>query len=297
MSNQITVLLIEDKPEDTRLFTSMLVQAGGEEGRFVVQAFERLRDGLERLSRGGADVVLLDLFLPDSQGFETFDRVHTQAPEIPVVVLTACDDDTIALEAVRKGAQDYLVKGEGDGKILARVIRYAIERQRLQAALRGLSMIDPLTGLYNRRGFYNLAEQHLRLAQRTKRGLILMLADVDRLKRINDTYGHPEGDLALIRSAEVLKGTFRTSDVLARIGGDEFGVIAIEAREDSAEALTLRLQGHLKAYNAQERFPYQLSLSIGFACLGPSQPCVVDELIAQADSSLYQRKRLGRGAP
>ena len=288
-SPRINVLLIEDRSEDSALLREMLCR--GEGTSFDVACATRLQEGLERLAGSGADVVLLDLSLPDSQGLATFTRVQMVAPEIPTVILTAFDDTALALEAVRKGAQDYLVKGQVDGKMLSCVIRYAIERHRMQAALRSLSLLDELTGLYNRRGFLTLAAQHLKLAQRTARGLLLLLADLDGLKQINDTFGHQQGDEALIEAAEILKGTFRTSDVVARIGGDEFAVIAIEALRENADTLRARVRQRLGAAQVKRQSPYRLSLSVGAASVDPQQTPRLDELLAQADRALYEQKQ------
>jgi hypothetical protein len=130
----ITVLLVEDNPGDARLIVELLeeVQAGA----FDLQRVERLDLALERLGRVGVDVVLLDLGLPDSQGIATFERTHRLAPDEPIVVISGLDDERVALEAMRSGAQDYLVKGRIEGQLLARVLRYAIERQRAEEALR-----------------------------------------------------------------------------------------------------------------------------------------------------------------
>lgn len=292
---QSKVLLIEDDPGYARLIRKALSE--GADPAFAVVCVEKIQDGLEHLAKGDTDVVLLDLVLPDSQGLDTFVKVHTHAPEVPIVVLTVVDHDTLAIDAVRRGAQDYLVKGRVDSKTLTRVLRYAIERHRMQEALRSLALIDDLTGLYNRRGFLKLAEHHMKLARRTERGSALMFADLDGLKQINDAFGHQEGDQALIMTAEILKATFRTSDILARIGGDEFAILAIQANEDSAGILTARLQETLKDYNARSRYRWGLSLSVGVAYLDHQHPVLsIEELMAKADAALYEQKRSKRGA-
>jgi len=192
---------------------------------------------------------------------------------------------------VQMGAQDYLVKGQVDSNSLVRSIRYAIERHQLQAALRSLSLVDDLTGLYNRRGFLTLAEQQLKVAQRAKRGFLVIYADVDALKQINDTFGHQQGDLALIKTAEILKRTFRKSDIMARMGGDEFVVLARATSNESTEVIVTRLQGYLDAYNAQVDSSYKLSISTGIVCYDPEHPCSVDELLVRADKLMYAHKR------
>ena len=286
----VKVLLIEDEADYMRLIRDRLSTERAHV--FDLNCVAMLEAGLQHLTQGGIDVVLLDLLLPDSQGLETFLKVHGQAPDIPVVVLTVYDDDAVALEAVRKGAQDYLVKGlMTDGRMLGRVIQYAIERHRMQSALQSLALIDELTKLYNRRGFVKLATQQLKLAQRTKRGSVLLLIDVDGLKQINDTCGHPEGDLALIETAEILRGTFRASDAIARIGGDEFAILAIEALKDSGAILAARIQERLNASNARAARRYQLSLSIGTTHLDPAHLVSLEELMGAADRALYEQKR------
>jgi signal transduction histidine kinase len=131
------ILLIEDNPGDARLIREMLAEVRS--GTFVLECADRLSTGLERLAAGGIDVVLLDLSLPDGQGLDTFVRAHAQASGVPIVVLTGLDDEALAVQAVQKGAQDYLVKGHADGYSLTRAIRYAIERQRAEEALKEYS--------------------------------------------------------------------------------------------------------------------------------------------------------------
>ncbi|MBF0324620.1 MAG: response regulator [Alphaproteobacteria bacterium] len=131
---QIRVLLIEDDPADARLVERMLRLAPGEP--FVVETTDRLAGALGRIAQGGIVVVLADLSLPDSAGLGTLTALTQAAPDLPVVVLTGNDDDSQAIEALKYGAQDYLVKGTSDGAILTRVVRYAIERKATERALK-----------------------------------------------------------------------------------------------------------------------------------------------------------------
>ena len=194
--NPIRVLLIEDNPADARPIEVLL--EGLRIARFTLRWEDHLEEGLARpAEKNDFDTVLLDLSLPDSQGLNTILKVRAQAPEIPLVVLTGQDDESLGLSAVQGGAQDYLVKGHADGNLLARCLLYSIERQRMQATLRNLSLTDPLTGLYNRHGLLALANQQLKTARRNKSSLSLVLAGLDGLKRINDTLGHQKGDAAI----------------------------------------------------------------------------------------------------
>ena len=288
---RIKVLLIEDSPGDARLIQELLAQTTSTS--FDLTVSNRLKTGLEHLAAGEMDVVLLDLSLPDSHGLDTFARVYEHAPDMPIVVLSGSNDEDLANGAVHRGAQDYLIKGQIDSGLLARALRYAIERQRLQAELRRLSLTDELTGLYNRRGFLTLMEQELKSAARTRSSLSLLLADLDGLKEINDTFGHPEGDQALMNTANILKDTFRQADIIARLGGDEF-VIAMGSSGNSTKYLTSRLEKNLKACNVKQKRAYKLSLTVGVAHYDPEHSASIQTLLATADEAMYASKRSRR---
>jgi diguanylate cyclase (GGDEF)-like protein len=139
-----------------------------------------------------------------------------------------------------------------------------------------------------------MAQQHLKLAQREAWQMVLLFADLDKLKDINDSFGHPEGDRALRAVANVLKETFRTSDLIARLGGDEFIVLAINAPEAGIQKMVSRLQKNIERFNQQNRY-YQISLSYGVARFDPRNSTSLEEMILQADQALYEQKR-NRGA-
>ncbi len=257
---------------------------------FQVESTDRLSFAIQRLSQGGIQLVLLDLMLPDSEGLDTFLKVRAQAA-VPVVVLTGVADEGMAVKAVHSGAQDYLVKGQVTQELLVRALRYAVERHGLQEELRSLSLVDDLTGLNNRRGFLTLAKQQIKLADRTKRALLVLFADLDRMKWINDTFGHLEGDSALIEVGTIFKETFRYSDIVARYGGDEFATMAIEYTAETDELLISRLKRNLDIHNARPNRRYKLSLSVGTARYDPNQPISMEDLLAKADAAMYEQKR------
>lgn len=171
----------------------------------------------------------------------------------------------------------------------------AVKQALLDRELRYLALTDDLTCLYNRRGFFAAATQQLKHARRNSETLLLFFCDVDNLKKINDTLGHQEGDLALIRTADALEQTFRGSDVLARLGGDEFVVLALQASQTSEEAMFRRLEKYLKKSNGPGS-PYSLSLSVGVARFDPKKPVTLGELLAQADEAMYEKKRKSKVA-
>jgi diguanylate cyclase (GGDEF)-like protein len=150
---------------------------------------------------------------------------------------------------------------------------------------------DELTGIHNRRGFTILAQQQQKIAQRQGKGFLILFADIDNLKRINDNHGHRQGDLALKAIADVLGKCFRASDIIARIGGDEFAVLAIESNRLSNELLTKRLEQHLHEHNQQHGYPFDLKVSVGTVFCDPSCPLSMEDLLVKADQTMYQEKR------
>jgi diguanylate cyclase (GGDEF)-like protein/PAS domain S-box-containing protein len=164
------------------------------------------------------------------------------------------------------------------------------ERKRFESALQNLSLIDELTGLYNRRGFMAVTAQHLASIRRNKKVPVILYADLDGLKKINDSLGHQTGDAAIIQTAEILKDTFRTSDIVARLGGDEFVVLAAIDRDESAESLIERLQVRFELYNEQSNAPYKLSISVGVMHFDVDEDSI-EEVTARADRNMYEDKR------
>ncbi len=240
--------------------------------------------------RARPDVVLLGLGNPTDEGLEALRRLHSVAPQFPVVALACSGDEPASVAAVREGAQDCLLDDALTPRELAHAVRCAVERHRRLNALREQSWTDPLTGLHNRRGFSALAESHLQLARRNGRRVLLLCADLDDLKGINDRWGHDEGDRALTRAAELLRRSLRESDIIARFGGDEFVVLAHDADQRSAETVLARIVARFEADHAASGRPYRLSLSIGTASMDASGMSL-QTLLARADESLYRAKR------
>jgi diguanylate cyclase (GGDEF)-like protein len=154
-----------------------------------------------------------------------------------------------------------------------------------------MSVTDDLTGLNNRRGFFMLAEQEMKLARRLKKDLLLVFVDLDDFKSINDTHGHQVGDQALAETAEILRTTFRESDVLARLGGDEFVALAMFSPEETDDIIETRLHQTLAEHNARPARRYALSISTGVARFEARNVQSLAELMAIADDALYEQKR------
>ena len=251
----------------------------------------------ERLSCEPADVLLLDLGSKQQEGLAFVQAARSAAPDMPMVILAESEDELLAIDAMRQGAQDFLPKEHMDGRALVRALRYSIERHRLRQSLQNLSLLDDLTGLYNRRGFLALAEQHLRMIQRKGAALLIYL-DLDDLKLINDSYGHLEGNRALVVTANVLRACFRQSDILARLGGDEFCVLMTDAAQDSAQQVRKRLQQRSDFINALSSWRFRLSLSVGIADVPVVHQPSLDQLLRTADMQMYEdkKKKQSRGS-
>ena len=244
----------------------------------------------ERLSTDPADVLLVDLGSKQWQGRAYLQAARAAAPDTPMVILVESEDELLAVEALRQGVQDFLDKEHLDRRALVRALRYSIERHRLQKNLQNLSLLDDLTGLYNRRGFLALAEQHLRMIQRKGAALLIYL-DLDDLKLINDSCGHLEGNRALTVTANVLRACFRQSDILARLGGDEFCVLMTDAGQDSAQQVRKRLHQRADFINALSSWNFRLSLSVGIADVPIVHQPFLDQLLRIADTHMYEEKR------
>jgi diguanylate cyclase (GGDEF)-like protein len=292
----IDVLLVEDNAGDARLVVEMLKESGS--NPFHVHRVGTLGAGIEHLTSGArTDVILLDLSLPDESGLATVRRIVARSGGISVVVMTGADDEALGISAMQVGAQDYLVKGNVDGHRLRRVLRFAIERQ---GKARRDSEFDDLTGLHNRKGFLALAEQQIAIARRNRNGFLVLLLDLDGLKDINDSCGHSEGNRAIEEAAEVLRRTFRQSDIVGRIGGDEFAALAMGSADTSAAIVRTRLAEALDAVNDKPDRSYALGFSVGVLQCEPSDTRSVEELLEAADGLMYEEKRLrhaGRAVP
>lgn len=287
----INLLLVEDNPGD-REIVSMFLRASTHR-TYNVKSVSRISEALKSLKTGSYDLVLLDLSLPDSDGgLTTIRNLLVEFDSVPLVVLTGNADLKFGLDAVKTGAQDFLVKGEFDKNLLVKTIDYAIERYRLVNDLKHLAMIDTLTGLYNRNGFFSLGEHKYQFAKRREMKIIIIFCDLDNMKIINDTYGHDEGDAALINTADIIKKTMRSSDLIARIGGDEF--VAMGFIKNKGCSIKDRIEEHINNFNMNNNKGWSISLSMGFVYYQEKEinsGTGLNELIQLADSAMYKQKQ------
>jgi two-component system cell cycle response regulator len=293
----IRILLIEDNPRHAQLLQDALgeaVPAVSGLQPYDLTHVPGLAEGLDRLSAREFDIVLLDLSLPEAPGLDALVRIRERHEDVPVIALTARGEDELAIQSLQAGAQDFLQKGKISGELLARAIRAAVHISNLQAALRSLSFIDGLTGLYNRRGFVTLGDPYIKRAQRQKGQFLIVSADVAGLKQINTTAGYDEGDAVLRAVSEILKKSFRDSDLLARMDGGTFAAMAVDANTDKAPIIATRIQYNVQEWNNRTIRKYQLKLNLGFTEFDPSG--AIEDLIARAaDARGGRRRRTGPG--
>jgi two-component system cell cycle response regulator len=293
-SEQLQILLVEGDPVDARRLAQML-RTGGL-AKFRLRRVYRLREAKRHLQNNRADVALVALSLPDAQGLDVLVEAQQTAPSVPFIALSETPDDSLAAQALQLGAQDFLVKSEINPGLLARALSFAIARQQAQLHLRSLSLMDELTGLHNRRGFIGLAEQRLKLTARQHMRSTLIFIDVDNLKYINDNFGHREGDYALQEVAGLLRECFRESDIIGRLGGDEFCVL-LSHTEGAGDLVRKRLFQLITRSNENSRRFYALSVSLGIVDVaGPHE---LAQQISSADALMYEHKRTKqvRGEP
>lgn len=294
-----TLLLVEDNPADARMVRLMIEASTG--ARFHVVEAATLGAALAVLESVAVDAVLLDLGLPDSTGIGTLTQMLARTRSVPIVVLTATDDEALATRMVQVGAQDYLVKGSIDARLLGRTLRHAMERHALMRDLESARVReshrathDGLTGLPNRVVFNDRVTRALSAAQRYQEQVAVGFLDIDAFKDINDRFGHAVGDQVLIHVAHRLSDIVRQSDMVARYGGDEFTLLVERSRgRESAVALLASFVATVSVPLRVGGHTIGLSLSLGVAVF-PDDGQSADDLLRAADAAMYRQKATRR---
>ncbi len=287
----IRILLVEDNPVDAQLAQDSLDEWGA--GKFEIEHVDSLAEALRRLSRQRFDAVLLDLSLPDAKGMDTVTHVLGTSPGVPIVVLSGWGDDDVGVQAVQKGAQDFLVKGMVNGALISRAVRFAIERKRAEERLSYLAQHDPLTGLANRGLFCDRLQQALARTKRVNQLVGVMLLDLDHFKTVNDTLGHECGDRVLQETAARLLKCVREVDTVCRIGGDEFTVLVEGvAREQDLSAVARRILEAMSRPFDLDAQEITVGVSIGVTAF-PLDNQAMDDLLKHADAAMYRAKERG----
>ncbi len=303
--NPIRILLIDDEPEPFEALKQILDQKNFYGSQYFQLESERtLEAGIEKMAQDSADVVLLDLYLPDSKGLLTFTRLTAYNSDIPVIILSDLHDEALAMQAIKNGAQDYVFKQDVQPEALMRAIRFSMERQKLKqeldaakSRLERIAYLDPVTELFNRRGIQEILSHEVQRARRKESSLLVLLINLDDFKRINSALGTSVGNVVLREVAIKLKGALRSTDYVARVGGDEFLVLLPETRlaEGVNVAEKVRLAISTTSISMSSREVVKITASLGLVNAGElsgSAPSV-DELLAKTNVILGRGRREG----
>ncbi|MBF0449861.1 MAG: diguanylate cyclase [Candidatus Magnetomorum sp.] len=290
--NTTHVLLIEDNPIDILLIRKMLSKR--KKTVYNMETVNCLKDGIDYLQHESPDVVLLDLFLPDSQGIQTFDTLYAQMLDVPIIVNTALEDENTALLAVNNGAQDYLLKGNITAALLSRSIKYAIERKKAENKIKYLALYDSLTDLPNRRLFFDRLLQAFSRAHRYESKVGLFFIDLNKFKGINDNFGHEKGDHVLQVVGARLKESIRETDTAARLGGDEFGIILQDIQQEhNTKSIAKKIIESIKETINIKDNHFQIGASVGISFY-PVDGKDENDLLNKADKAMYKVKKSGQ---
>ncbi|MBI2082211.1 MAG: GGDEF domain-containing response regulator [Deltaproteobacteria bacterium] len=297
MLTPVHILMVEDNNDFVYLVRESFE---GDKDQWQIEVAQSLSEATQKLEKEMYDLILLDLSLPDSKGFDTFSGIKKTAPKTAIVVLTGLNDENIALQTLKEGAQDYIIKGNLNNQALKRTALFAIERQSIVEKWekaweekKTLAMHDPLTGLPNRLLLKDRLHQSLSLAKRQGQIVAALFIDLDRFKEINDTMGHEVGDQFLKEVAQRLQTSVRQEDTIARLGGDEFIVLLYGPKtQTDIQHVATRILGKIEEpYRLYDR-RYRLTASIGIA-LFPDSAQDSKELLRNADFAMYLAKNEG----
>ena len=308
------ILIVEDDADQRELVREVLIAhfEDSEASNIVAVSTgdEALKQNLDQF-----DIVMLDYNLPDVSGLNLLERILSRA-DLPIIFVTGENVSSVAVEAIRKGAQDYVIK-LGDYLFTLPVVvdknirqhQMKKENERLQARLklknlqleeslkkmRSMAETDHLTGLSNRRRFGELLEQCYSQAIRYDYDLTCCMCDMDHFKRLNDTLGHQLGDKALILASEIVRSSVRSSDIAARYGGDEFVILLPHTSVERGLAVIDRMRNDLLQRNSDfGQLTHPITMSVGVASLDADHPASGEELVSMADRALYLAKDRGR---
>lgn len=307
MQSGLRILLVEDDQEFADILRIRLKKDA--DPPLEITCIPTLNQALETLNKTTWDLILLDLMLPDSSGIQTFTAVRSQARHAPIVIMSGIDDDAVAIEAVRSGAEDYLIKGEIHSRFLLRIIHHAIDRHRIKEKLASvtgrlretnlrlekMALLDPLTELYNRRGLQQVLKRELQVLSREGGTLMALFLDIDDFKKINDSLGHPVGDILLKEVAQKIQDSVRATDHVARIGGDEFILLLPKTPFKEGLYLAERLRAAISDTTIiiSEKESLRITASFGLTKV-PAHTASVDDLLAISDPFLRQSKSSGK---
>lgn len=310
--HKFSILAVDDQQLNLKILQGYLAD-GGYEVRVAMSG----EAALEALQELPSDLVLLDVSMPGMNGFETCERIKTfpELKDVPIIFLSASDEVNDKVKGFLSGGVDYVTKPFQKAELMARVethlalrnIQRELEDRNLQLEqeistrrlmedmLKRMAMTDYLTGLYNRRHFFDIAQSEIERCRRYKTPVSIIMMDIDHFKLVNDKYGHATGDLVLQVVAKQCRSILRGSDIVVRYGGEEF--VALLPNTDAGQAFTAaeRLRSNIETTDIiAEGGSLRVTISVGCVGYNGEEAVTVDELVNKADQALYQAKQAGR---
>jgi diguanylate cyclase (GGDEF)-like protein len=288
--------------DDSRIYRKLVEQTLSEK-QYAVLFAKNGQEAIDLFSEHQPSLVITDWMMPDLTGIELCERIrnHSRNSYTYIIILTGITEKNELVKGLAAGADDYLTKPFHSNELLARVGvgRRIVELHRQLEAknslLQELALTDSLTGLPNRRAIEDWATRQLSGAIRYGFSFLVVLADLDHFKSVNDTYGHDAGDTVLKKFAEILKANSRRSDICGRIGGEEFLFVLTHTTQDNAKIVIERIRAELQAAKFDfDGTSLTVTASFGLASFDTSQPADFNRLVTQADVALYAAKRAGR---
>lgn len=297
IAEDFLILIVDDVPQNLKVVGSMLDEVGYS-ATFATSG----KQALERIYNTKPDLILLDLMMPDMDGLQVCKTLKADPDyqEIPIIFLTASHEQDHLVNAFELGACDYITKPFKKQELLARVKTHLTlkhttdELKKTLVELDRLARLDPLTGVLNRRSFFEGAEREFNRACRYGTIFSVLLLDIDHFKRINDTYGHLTGDRALMTLTSAISNTLRNVDFLGRYGGEEFVILLPETEAPEALNVAERIRSLVAEISIPtQKDPLRMTISVGVAVY-ESNDATVDNILDRADRALYQAKAKGR---
>ncbi len=299
------ILVVDDHPDNIEIIEARLSSRG-----YQIDSARNGEEALSRVQSNPPHLILLDVMMPLMDGFEVSRRIKQDPtlPFIPIILVTARGETEDKVEGLDAGADDYLTKPINFPELEARVRsmlrikklqdeldRKNRELERANEQLRQLSVTDGLTGLYNHRHVHQLLHDEHERSKRTGEPIAVVMLDLDRFKQLNDTHGHPTGDIVLAQTARILEETAREVDMIGRYGGEEFIAILPGADETAAALFAERVRSTVERHEYRDGDKrIRMTVSAGVASAKGGKLTRPDDLIRQADRALYRAKDLGR---
>lgn len=295
-NREINILVVDDSED---VFEGIKAFLGDQD---LVNVFwaANMKEALTVLGQDQFDMIFIDHFLKDGTSIDFLGKAEKEGIETPVIVISGQGDEMIASQVIQLGAYEYLPKDRINLESISRVINNTLERARLrndvkkaQAKMAEMSTVDELTKLHNRRYFVEALEGEFERANRYEIEMALVMMDLDLFKKINDTYGHPAGDMVLSEIGRILKKHVRRNDIACRYGGEEFAVLLSNVNRDNIYAAYERFREMVSKQPFEyESKQFQITVSIGIAFSNDAKS--INDLLAHADQALYQAKDTGR---